>query len=232
MAIETATDTAKSTLVKSANLEEDVQKIREAVQKKVKEKLSEITTPATPVSNKKGIIGSIIQIDPNQIIINNKGQTRNILVSENTVFVDANRNKTKVEKIKVGQGILAMGLIDKNNILEASRVVVMDLKILENKYQTVIGKVVDISKESPIFVLIPSDNKDNQYQIKTDSLTETIYRNGSKMDFKNLASGQKIVVVLKPDDKIKKTFYAAKIINLENKAIVSPTSIVTPTPKP
>ena len=44
----------------------------------------------------------------------------------------------------------------------------------ENKNEIILGKIVDISKESPVFVLIPIKNKDIQYQIKTDAKTEII----------------------------------------------------------
>lgn len=203
---------------------EEVQKIREAVQKKVQEKLKEITTTT---SAKKGIIGSVIEVNENEIILGHKNINQKISVSPDTVFIDSNRNKTQITKIKVGQDLLVMGTINENKVLEAKRIVFINIKDLEIKYTTVIGTVVDISKSSPFFVLVPLNNKDVQYQIKTDNLTETVDKNNKKFDFKNLTSGQKVVVIIKPDNKASKTYYVSKIIILgNNKASSSPSPTI------
>lgn len=190
---------------------EEVQKIREAVQKKVQEKLKEITTTT---STKKGIIGSVIQINETEIILSHKNVNQKISISPDTVFIDSKRNKTQFTKIKVGQDLLVMGTINENKVLEATRIVFINIKDLEIKYTTVIGTIVDISKSSPFFVLVPVNNKDIQYQIKTDSLTDMVNKNNQKFDFKNLSLGQKVVVVIKPDNKTSKTYYVSKIITL------------------
>lgn len=209
---------------KSSNLE-DIQKIREVVQQKVKEKLKQISTPS---NIPKSIIGTITQIDPTQITINYKNDTKTILISEETVFIDDKRNKTKLEKIKVGQEILAMGLSEESGSINAKRIVIITLKTIENNNHAVVGKIVDISQTSPIFILIPSKNKDQQYQIKTDTKTEIVDKNNKKIDIKNLKSGQKIICVIKPDEKMSKTFYAVKIINLDYQPTASASPTITP----
>lgn len=214
----TPTETPQSV---NSNIEDVRKKVQEAVQKKLNE--------TTPSSNKKGIIGTIIQIDDKQIVINSKNITTTLSISADTVFIDSKQNKIKIAKVKVGQEVLVIGILNENKTLEAKRIVFIDLKSLENKYQTVVGKIVDISKSSPVFVLVPVNNKDTQYQIETDSKTEIIDKNNKKLNLNNLTSGQTIIAVIKPNEKIAKTFYVTKIINLDNKPTPSP--IATPSSK-
>jgi hypothetical protein len=146
------------------------------------------------------------------------------------VFIDAKRNKSNLENIKVGQEILAMGINDsKDNIFTARRIVITDLSTISIKKTTVIGKIVDISKTAPIFTLIPIQNKNTLFQIKLDS--STALTNGSQkvMLIPNLKSGDKIIAVLTPDEKMTKTYYAEKIIDFD---YVPNALSPTPTKKP
>ena len=187
--------------------------VLEMVQQKVKDMLQSNTTTST---EPKSIIGTITQIDSSQIVITYKNNSKNITITEDTVFIDAKRNKTKIDNIKAGQDILAMGYLNQYGNFEAKRVVVTDLKTIENKNEIILGKIVDISQSSPIFVLIPTKNKEIQYQIKTDGKTEILDKDNNKLTLDKLKSGQKIVVVIQPDAKIAKTFYVSKIITMES----------------
>lgn len=162
----------------------------------------------------KSIVGTITKIDDTQITLNYKNETKTINFTTDTVFIDTKKNKTKIENIKVGQSILAMGYLN-SDTFEAKRVVITDLKTIENKNEIVLGKIVDISKSSPVFVLIPIKNKEAQYQIKTDDKTEIIDQSNNKLTMDKLKSGQKIIVIIQPDAKIAKTFYVSKIITLD-----------------
>ncbi len=220
-----ATITPTPTIV-STPTSTDIQKIREVVQQKVQEKLKEITTSTT---TKKGIIGQIIQIDPNQITIEYQGKTRVLSIDSTTVYVDTNRNKTTLEKIKIGQGILAMGTEEsETNKFQATRIVFTDLKTIVVTNTIAVGKIVDISKTTSVFSLIPSKNKNTQYQIKTDSKTKIYGPDNTEINLKSMQSGHRIIVILTPDPKITNTYYASKILNLDYSPAVSP----TPTPKP
>jgi hypothetical protein len=205
---------------------DEIQRIREVVQQKVMEKLKQITNP---VSTKKGLIGKVIQINPLQITIEYQNNTRNLDINDTTVFVDANRNKTKLDKVKVGQDILVLG-IDNNETkaFDARRIVFIDLKTIDIQKTITIGKIVDLSKTSPIFTLIPSKNKNSLFQIKTDVKSIIVDKDQHKIKLVDLKSGQKIIAILVPDLKMSKTYYAIQIINLDYSPATSP----TPTPKP
>jgi len=196
-----------------------------AVQQVIKEKLNLINSPST---KPKSFIGTIVQINDQQISINYQNNSQTILIDSNVAYFDIKHNKSKLTNFKIGQDILAMGYLDQNNQLTAKRIVAIDLKTLENKNQVINGKIVDISQSSPIMVIIPIQNKNTQYQIKTDSNTLIFDQNNNKITSKNITVGQKIIAIIQPDLKITKTFDVSKIINLDFK-ISSPSA--TPTTK-
>ena len=196
----------------SATNSSEVQTIREVVQQKVKEKLNIITTPE---SKPKSLFGTIQKITDNQIEISFNNVSKIIINNEDTVLIGLKRNKIKQKDLKSGQEILALGYLNSKNQLEAKRIIIFELKKIENKTQVINGQIVDISKESLIFVVVPPKNKNSQYQVKTDTA-----------NLKKLSSGQKIIAVIKPDPKLANTFNLIKTISTESSASA------TPTPKP
>lgn len=198
---------------------DEIKKIRDLV----KEKLKQITNPT---STKKGIIGKIIQTSITDVTIEYQNTTRNILIDDTTTFIDQNRNKTKLDKVKIGQDVLILGIENSDaNTFEGKRIVFIDPKTLTAPKTVVVGKIVDLSKSSPIFTLIPSKNKNSLFQIKTDTKTSILTTDQTKIKTSDLKSGQKIIAILTPDLKMSKTYYAIQIINLDYQ-------LPTATPKP
>jgi len=137
-------------------------------------------------------------------------------INSTTAYVDLKRNKTTAANIKVGQDILAMGIYNSGtDTFETKRVVFIDLGAININKTVVVGKIVDISKTSPIFTLIPSKNKNNLYQIKTDKNTVFMDKNQQKLVSSNLKSGHKTIIVLTPDPKMSKTYTALKVMDLD-----------------
>lgn len=194
----------------SATDDSNIQTIREVVQQKVKEKLNIISTPE---SKPKAFFGSIKEITDNQIKINFNNELKTITVNDDTVFVSIKRTKIALKDLKPDQEILAMGYLNNQNQLETKRLVVFEIKTVQNLTQVISGQIVDVSKTSPVFVIVPFNNKNNQYQIKT-----------TDANLKKISSGQKVIAIVKPDPKIANTFDLLKIIP---QASVS----ATPTPK-
>lgn len=194
-----------------ANNLEDIQRIREIVQQKVKEKLQSISGNGP---SKKAFLGKIIQLDATQITVEYRGQTKVATLAADTTFIDTNRNKVKADKIKIGQDALVM-CTNNDSVLSAKRVVLVDIKSIETVKTVTLGKIVDISKSSPVFSLIPIKNKNTQYQIKTDKNTVVITKDDKKIAFSDLKSGNKIVAIISPDPKSTKTYIALKIINFD-----------------
>ena len=192
---------------------ENIQKLREVVQQKVKEKLASITSTTT---GKRAYIGIINKIESNDITISHLDKQHQLTVDQDTIFIDSKRNKTTLDKIASGQAILAMGYLNESQILETKRLIIVGIESLEERKHTTIGKIVDISSSSPIFVLIPSNNKDTQYQIKTDKNTKILLKDKTELKLSDLQNGQKVIVIFSPTTENSKTYYAHKIIQLSS----------------
>lgn len=178
----------------------------------------------------KSFFGSITEINDNQIVISIKNQNKVFHLNDETAFVNSKRQKSKIADFKVGQTILAMGYLQQDQSIDCKRIVATDQKTVENTNQIVTGQIVDVSQSqtSPIFVLIPIQNKNSQYQIKTDAKTEIIdLKNNKLTSAKTIVNGKKIIAIIQPDAKLAQTFYVSKIISLDIDTI-SP----TPTSKP
>lgn len=188
----------------------DVQSIREVVQQKVKEKLNIITTPS---SKAKSFFGSIKEIKNQQIIISQNNENKTIIITDETIFINLKKTKISFKDMKVGDEILAMGYIDAQGQLETKRIVLIELKKIKNTTQVINGQIVDISQNSPVFIVVPFNNKNNQYQVKTDS-----------NNIKKISTGQKIIAIIKPDEKIANTFNLVKIISSTSTSTSSATS--------
>ena len=209
---------------------DQIQRIREVVQQKVQEKLKQIISPS---SVKKGIVGKVIQVGSTSVTIEYQNSTKTISLASDTVFIDIKRNKTKLENMKIGQDILVMGTNNTdNNTFDAKRIVFIDLKTIITKRTVVVGKIVDISKTSPVFTLIPSKNKNGLFQIKTNNLTELNNKQDKTLKITDLKSGYKIIAVLIPDAKVSNTYNAIKIINLTDLTLSPTPTISTATASP
>ncbi len=210
-----ASSSADDLIDSTSDLGNDIQKIRDVVKLKVQEKLKDISSDTNNQPQKKSIIGTIIQIDNLKLTIDYQNNTRSINIDPEVSIIDLKRNKAKIENLKVGQEVMVMGY-QEDNVFTAKRIVLTDIKASILKDQIVIGNVVDISQTSSIIVIIPTRDKNTQYQIKTDSKTIIVDRNNNKIDSKKVLKGQKIITIIKPENEKSKTYIASKIIILDN----------------
>lgn len=209
----TPTPTAAATAEPTSTNLEEIQRIRQAVQQKVKEKIREI---ASTEDTKKAIVGDVVQVNANNITISFEDKQRQLIVNDDTVYINEKRVKTTLDKIKVGQGILAMGYLNADGVLDTRRIVFLNLADVTNQQSTVVAKIADISTSSSVLLLIPVKDKDQQYQVKIDTKTSVTTKKKDKLTTDDLYTSQKIVAILEPDPKITKTYYAPDIVALEN----------------
>jgi len=208
-------------------------KVEDFITNVLKPKVQSTTTPTPNNDKPKSFFGSITKIDENTITISYKNQFQLIQVNDETVYVDLKRNKSKLTNFKVGQEILAMGYLKRDESLDGKRIVATELKSVVNNNQTITGQIVDISKETSIFTLTPNYNKNNPFQLKTDSKTKIVdLTNKSVTSSKAIANGNKINTIIRPDPKMAKTFYTSKIIVLDSPDNLSLKINPTPSIKP
>jgi hypothetical protein len=217
-------------LSETSNLD-DIKKIRDLVEQKVREKLGQITKSG-PL--KRGWVGTVTQVSPSQITLTSaSNQVRQLQLAPDITIIDNKRKKIEAPKLKVGDQILAMGYQNQSDssLLDTKRIVQLSTPMV-NPSQITLGKVVDISQSSPIFVLVPLQSKNLQYQVKSDTKTVFVDKNNQKTTSSGLKNGQKIIALLDPDTKNSQTFYATKIIFLESTTSISPTTSPSASPSP
>jgi len=210
----------------SASVDEKVESLTDRLKQIVKGD-TPTPSPVSKTNTPKSFFGSIIQISDTQITLNIQNQSKTLKLNEKITYIDAKRQKSKLSNFKVGQTILAMGYINDDGSIDCRRIIATESKSVENNTQVITGKIVDVSQSqtSPIFVLIPFQNKNGQYQIKTDAKTETVDISQKKLKSTDvIVNSKKVIVIIKPETQSSQTFYASKIISLE--------SAPTPTSKP
>lgn len=189
----------------------EIQNLREVIQQKVLEKLEQIREPVTE-NPRKAYLGSITEITDAKIIIDTKNQLREFILAEDSVYIGSKQTKIKRADLKVGQDVLVLSL-NKDTLIYAKRILVTDPKKIQNHKTVVLGQIADISKSSPIFVLIPTNNKNRDLQIKILATTEIYSKDGKKIKDTDLKKGQKIICIY--DSSLSPTFPALEIVTQE-----------------
>jgi hypothetical protein len=191
----------------------EIQKIREKVEQKVNEKLQEMENKT--INKKISIIGAITKIEDNIITIERKNMSRSIKIDDETIIVNNRKTSIKTEDLVVGQNIIAMGYKNNDQVLLAKRIVFVDKKDTQINKIITAGNVVDISQTSPVFVLIPSKNKETQYQITIDNkITKIVNKEKQKITSKEIKAGSKLIVSISPTTENNKNYLANYIIVL------------------
>ncbi|HWS49141.1 MAG TPA: hypothetical protein VN174_03785 [Candidatus Methanoperedens sp.] len=191
---------------------DDIQKFREVIQQKVKEKLQEISQDKTILNPKKAYLGTITEINDNLLKIDSKTKIYEFTISDDATFVNLKQTRIKKTDLKVGQDVLVLSLT-KDTITLAKKIIIVDPSKLTNNKNVTLGKIADISPTTSVLVLIPTNNKNRELQIKTDTKTEIIDKNNKTIKFSDLKKGQKIVCVYTNSQNA--TYPAQKIIALD-----------------
>lgn len=192
----------------------EIQKFREVIQEKVKAKLQEINQ-TDELDLKRGYLGTITKISPTEINLDSKDKNRVINLDTSTVYLNNKSIKIKPTDLKVGQEILAIGLLDDQNNLTAKRIIITVPKSIENLKTVILGQVVDVSTMYSLIALIPINNKNTQYQVKTDTKNiQILSKDGVKLTLKDITKGKKIIVISTSSPISGQTLSAEKIIVL------------------
>ncbi len=217
---EEATSTTSSGLVSG----EEVDAIREAVMKKVAEKLKAIKQRR----KKRGWIGVIEEKTAIGLTLKGRQKERSVVLYEEVQIIGPKREKLTFDDLEVGQRIIAMGYLQPDNTLEARRIVVLPEKEAKPKLQIVFGKIIDKSKEEEILVITPQQKPDQEYEViltKKTILRQRQQNQLKKIDYDDLEAEQKVIALLAPV-KTNQSTYQAKLI-----LVLSPSPNPTPTPK-
>jgi hypothetical protein len=191
---------------------DEIQKLREIIQQKVNEKLQELGQSEIVSNPKKAYLGTITEINETNLKIDSKTKIYEFTISEDATFVNLKQNKIKISDLKVGQDVLVLTL-SKDSLVFAKKIIIVDSVKLVNSKNVTLGKIADISPTTSILVLIPTNNKNRELQIKVSTKTEIVTKDNKLVKFTDLKKGQKIVCIYTNGEN--STYPALRLITLD-----------------
>ena len=215
----------------SGTIQEKVKEIRQEVREKVQQKLEEI--------KKKGFVrayvGKITDITDQTLTLDTGRGQRKVLVNEETKIIGTSRQALKFENLKVGDLLIAMGIIDQEEVLTAKRIVLIPKpKVTPPIRRAVFGRVTKIDSQGKIVTLTRSAKKESSFQVKADEktrITKKIDDKTQKISFSQIALNDRLVAVGLWDEE--KEVLTAKIIHIipgKTIGLEKPTQSPSPTP--
>ena len=116
---------------------------------KIKEKVNQL--------NLVGYVGKVTSISNSSVTINSEGELFQVVTTDNTAIVNGNQ-KIKLSSIAIGDNLIVIGTLNtKNNILDAKRIVEIDVTVTD--YPVVyVGKITTVDVKKNIVTLQTSQN--------------------------------------------------------------------------
>jgi len=181
----TASPSAQPTTAES----EKTKEIRDAIKEKVNEIKEKI--------EKRAYVGTISQITDSTFTLDNFRGKQRVRLTEETTIIGADKKEIKSKDLAVDNKVIAMGTLGDNEILEAKRVVVtVPPKTVPAKRLVFAGQITKVDSKSSLLTLADFKNSETTLVIKVEAATG-LYAALQKANpkFKDLAEGQKVVVV-------------------------------------
>ena len=214
--------------------------VRDLVREKVKEKLDSI------IKKPMAVVGTLSQITDKTLEIKTAMDQKTALVAtgEDTKFFQITKGKrkeAKAEDLALGQNILALGYKNDKGVLEARRLIISDVPLLENKKQTAYGVVTLLGKST---VAVKHPTKAEERSIKVSSTTKiTGKEDGGKiatLSFPDINVGDRLVAIGPSNESglliaTRIHLIPGEAKGLDRKLSPTPTAkkpTVTPTPNP
>jgi len=189
----TATPSAEPTQTasSSASTDEKVKEIRDALKEKAREELDKIKEKI----EKKAYVGTIEEITDLTITLKNFRGKQRVQLSEETTILNASKKEIKAADLAVDDKVIAMGTVTDNEVLQASRVVVVPSpKTASAKKMVLFGAITEIdSKASTITVSL--NGQETLLKIAAETNFISPKNPQTSVKFKDLTIGQKVIVI-------------------------------------
>ncbi|MGI5826353.1 MAG: hypothetical protein ACOX50_02980 [Patescibacteria group bacterium] len=189
----TATPSAETpqTATSSASEEEKVKEIRD----QLKEKVSEIKEKI----DKKAFVGSITEITDLTLTLDNFRGKQRVKLNEKTQIINSSRKTIAAKDLAVEDKVIAMGTVSENDILEASRVVVVAKPTGSIVKRTVVmGTISSIDMPKSTVSIEPLKNE-MAVTLKVLATTTLFLQSENKeIKLKDLEEDKKVIAIYQP----------------------------------
>ena len=210
-----ATDDITSAVKAEAD---NIEQLREEIQKQVQEKLDSIINE----EKKVGWIGQITKKAETGFTISFNGAERTITLGSEITIIGSSRQETTFDNLAEEDNVLVLGYLQIDGSLDARRIIV-SADFEPNETKAVFGKINDKSAETN--VLLASCKDGSEYEVIISKTTSLRKRDGDKkikISYEDIEPGQNMIAIIKPSESNGSTYNAVEII------VLSPTTEETP----
>jgi len=218
LAVEEATVEEDAVPSEVSQKQEEIEALREEVQKRVKEKLDTILND----QKRRGWIGVIEEKGETGFEIKNNDQLRSVTIASDVVIIDQKRASIEFIDLEVGQRVMALGYEQIDGVLEAKRIIVTP-EPEKRETRVIFASIDDTSEEEELLSI--TDSHQNQYQLMINKNTlikqkDNLTQKGLK--YSDLESDQKIIAIISPTENNGSTFNAIQILILSENTLEEP----------
>ena len=175
--------------------DEKIQELRQiTTDQAIKDNLEEIKDK---IEN-KAYVGTILEITDSTLTLNNFRGKQRVRTTEKTTIIGTNKKEISVKDLALEDKIIAMGVSDVNETLDAKRIVVVaPLKTTPAKRLIYFGTIMETDPKTTILALVPVKSTDQSLSIKADKSSFFVNQKDEKvvLKFGDFKEGQKIIVI-------------------------------------
>ena len=190
----------------SSDLDEKVQEVRDAVEKKVQE-----TIQNTLSSKKIGIWGLLEKTTEETINITSGDEEYLVSIDSDTVILNSQRQKSKIEDLPLSKPIVVLGYQEANGEILAKRIVQL-IKLNTNDQKSVFGQVSDLSRDENVLT-IKNIAKNETYLVDATKaiITKKTPEGIKKSNYEEIEINDKIIAIGTLGENGEKILKATKI---------------------
>ena len=184
----------------SSNVDSDAvqESIKKRIQQAVQNNQSDLAIDAnTPI----GWIGTLESLTDQSITISVNGLSQQVSISASTIILDEDEESLNLEDLEINNAIVAIGMVDDNNILNATKILTSEQLPKKPQKVSILGRIESIITRQRSFNIIPLG--------KTEILTMTYssttnYTQGfseqQSLAIADFDESDMVIAIYEPDD--------------------------------
>jgi len=170
---------------------EEVEEIRDAVKEKVREKVE-----AAKAGEKRALVGELAEVFNNTLVLTTRLGEHRAQVATDAAIISQGKTIT-FEGLEIGTNLICMGYLRPDEILDARRVVVEEIKKAAPEKTVVFGEIDKIDEEEEI-IFVKYVQSETVWEVitttKTD-LTKKVENEIEEADFDDFSLGDRVVAI-------------------------------------
>ncbi len=209
----------------------------DSIKDNIKERIKQVVESSSPTalgitnSEPKGWVGSVESIANETLTITSETTSRLVSFSPNVVIIK-DEEEVDLEDIAIEDSIIAMGIVDENDILEAKRILVLEEAPTKSTKKTLIGTVVETDLiEDSIFLNTSQSLEPIEVFVTRSSIINQDISQSEEIDIVDLNPQDQVLVIYQPDSDNTGAYDLVSLVRTKAQP-PSPSPITQTTPNP